>query len=139
MPVTRRAGPRTATGSALPLRASWRAALDAGAVLAFAATGRATHAEVLDVAGVLATAAPFLAGLGLGWGLLRWRRGQVPEASVREGVLLAGATVAGGMALRALLGQGTAPAFVVVTTLVLLGLLPGWRLLGRLASRSRRR
>ncbi|WP_153396888.1 DUF3054 domain-containing protein [Ornithinicoccus halotolerans] len=121
------------------LAALWRAGVDAAAVLVFAATGRASHAEALSPGGVLATAGPFLVGLGLGWGLLRWRPDLVPAGSLREGVLLAGTTLIGGMALRALLGAGTAPAFVVVAAVVLLALLPGWRLLARLATRLRRR
>lgn len=135
---TTRREPATRSTTTTP-GVAWRAALDTAAVLTFAATGRASHAEPLDVTGLVSTAGPFLAGLGVGWGLLRWRPDVVPAGSLREGLLLAGTTLVGGMGLRALLGQGTAPAFLVVATVVLLALLPGWRLVARAAAQLRRR
>jgi hypothetical protein len=104
--------------------------LDVLVVLVFAVVGRASHAEGVSVLGVLEVAWPFLAGMLGGWlvavGLI-----QVAMSSVRGGALVWVVTVAGGMAVRALTGQGTAPAFVVVATLALgLGLV-GWRLVLR--------
>ncbi|SFR96925.1 Protein of unknown function [Agrococcus baldri] len=119
-------------------------AIDAVLVVAFAAIGRATHdGGVLGEAGLgLATTAwPFLAALGLGWLLcLGWR---APLSPLRAGVPIWLATVAGGMLLRALSGQGTAVPFVVVATLTLLLMLIGWRVLAvvvlRLRTRARAR
>lgn len=108
-------------------------ALDAALVVVFAATGRASHddggAGLLGDGGVgLATTAwPFLAALGAGWLVaLAWRR---PAAPLRTGVPVWIVTVAGGMLLRAVSGQGTALPFVIVATLALLALLVGWRIL----------
>ncbi len=74
--------------------------------------------------GFAGTAWPFLAGLGLGWAVTRaWRR----PAAVAAGAGVWPVTVAAGMVLRALSGQGTAFAFVLVA-LAFLGLtLVGWR------------
>ncbi|SNS07300.1 Protein of unknown function [Actinomadura mexicana] len=79
--------------------------------------------------GFLTTAWPFLAGLGVGWGLLRaWRR---PEGILPVGVGVWVSTVAVGMVLRVLGGQGTALAFVIVASVFLGVALVGWRLLVR--------
>jgi len=129
------------TGAARPVGTPTRWALvafavDAALVVAFAATGRATHDG--DVwAGLAQTAWPFLAALALGWVVTRaWRR---PTAPVRTGVGVWLTTVVGGMLLRALSGQGTAVAFVIVATLTLLAALVGWRLIATLVRRRRRR
>ena len=101
--------------------------LDVLVVVAFAAAGRRTHAGEVDVAGVLGTAAPFLAALAAGWLALRaWRD---PDAVLRTGVPLWLVTLVGGMVLRRLAGEGTATPFVVVAALVLAAGLVGWRLL----------
>jgi len=83
-------------------------ALDIALVVVFAAIGRASHdSDVLT--GLLQTAWPFLAGLGIGWLVtLAWR---APTAPVRTGLGVWAATVIGGMLLRAASGQGTAPPF----------------------------
>jgi hypothetical protein len=104
--------------------------LDVIAVLAFAALGRRSHAEGIDVAGVLATAWPFLVGVAGGWLASRaWRR---PLAVLPTGLVTLVATVAVGMLLRVATGSGTAASFVVVATLVLAALIVGWRMLARL-------
>ncbi|UIN32114.1 DUF3054 domain-containing protein [Microbacterium binotii] len=93
-------------------------------VLVFCAIGRASHDET-PLPGLLVTAWPFLAALAVGWGIsLAWRR---PFAVLRTGVPVWGVTVAGGMLLRTLADQGTAPAFVVVASITLGALLVGWR------------
>lgn len=109
--------------------------LDIVLVVAFAATGRASHDS--DVwSGLWQTAWPFLAGLGVGWlATLAWR---APAAPVRTGLGVWAATVIVGMVLRAVTGQGTAFAFIVVASLVLLIALVGWRLLSALVRRLRR-
>lgn len=99
--------------------------LDLCCVLAFVVIGRASHTEGETVAGLAKTAWPFLSGLLVGWAATRgWRR---PAALVRTGIGIWLATVAVGMALRVVSGQGTAFTFVLVA-LVFLGLfLLGWR------------
>jgi hypothetical protein len=79
----------------------------------------------------LSTAWPFLCGLLFGWVAVRaWRR---PVTLRPAGVAAWLGTVAVGMLLRVVAGQGTAVAFVLVA-LVFLGLfLLGWRVVfGRL-------
>lgn len=105
--------------------------LDVCCVLVFIAIGRATHEEAASFAGYVATVWPFLVGAGAGWAVSRaWRR---PEALVPAGVVVWATTVAGGMGLRALSGEGTATAFVIVASVFLASTLLGWRLVARLA------
>ncbi|WP_232547893.1 DUF3054 domain-containing protein [Propioniciclava soli] len=110
------------------------AALDAVCVVAFAALGRASHGEALDLVGVTTTAFPFLIAAAVGWALvlLRKRDGVAPT----DGVWIWLVTLAGGMVLRRLLGDGTALAFVIVAALALALLLIGWRGVARLVRRT---
>jgi hypothetical protein len=96
---------------------AWVAALtvDVLLVLLFAGLGRSTHA--LSATGLLVTAWPFLTGLLLGW--LVWRVRRAPFAVRPMGVALWATTVAVGMGLRLVVGEGTAPSFVLVTLAVL--------------------
>jgi len=108
--------------------------LDVCCVLVFVIIGRASHTKGEMLGGIASTAWPFLAGLALGWVLSRaWLR---PFALRPAGVIVWLVTVALGMVLRVVSGQGTAVPFIVVA-LAFLGLfLLGWRLLaGRLARR----
>jgi hypothetical protein len=125
------------------MRAAVRAAVaDACCVLLFVIIGRASHAKGESLPGVASTAWPFLAGLAAGWLAARaWRR---PAAILPSGMAAWLGTVAVGMVLRVLAGQGTAFAFILVA-LAFLGLfLAGWRLAARgvahlrLSSRRRR-
>lgn len=94
-------------------------------VLVFVGIGRHTHDHGLAPAGVASTAWPFLVGLAVGWtGLVALHR--VPT-TVRSGAVVCVATVAVGMALRVVAGQGTAFAFVVVALGFLGALMLGWR------------
>lgn len=104
--------------------------LDICCVLVFVAIGRASHTKGETAAGIASTAWPFLCGLAVGWILSRaWRR---PLALRPTGIGAWLCTVAIGMGLRVLAGQGTAVAFTGVA-LAFLGLfLLGWRLLARL-------
>jgi hypothetical protein len=103
-------------------------------VVAFAAAGRASHDEQVLV-GLIGTAGPFLIALLAGWIAARaWR---APLAAVRTGIPVWAVTVVGGMLLRALFGQGTAAAFIVVAVLTLGAMLVGWRGAWRLARRLR--
>ncbi|HET8928576.1 MAG TPA: DUF3054 domain-containing protein [Microbacterium sp.] len=109
--------------------------LDAVLVVAFAATGRASHDEDV-LTGLWTTAWPFLLALIVGWAVsLAWR---APMAPVRTGLPVWAITVAGGMLLRWASGQGVQPAFVAVASLVLLASLVGWRLVAALIARARR-
>lgn len=112
------------------------AVLDACCVLVFVVIGRASHTRGEALAGIASTAWPFLAALAAGWVLARaWRR---PLALAPAGVVVWLATVALGMVLRVVSGQGTAAAFIVVA-LVFLGLfLLGWRALAALITRRAR-
>jgi len=101
------------------------AVLDACCVLAFVAIGRANHHDGETLGGLASTAWPFLAGLAVGLLVTRaWRR---PAAIVPAGLGVWLGTVAVGMLLRVVAGQGTAVAFIGVA-LAFLGLfLLGWR------------
>ncbi len=107
--------------------------LDVLAVVLFAAVGRRSHAEGLDVVGVLGTALPFLVGTAVGWVLATTMLDSGPRTLPFGAVVLA-CTVALGMIVRVITGEGTAPSFVIVATSVLAALLLGWRLLARLVA-----
>ncbi|QIM20871.1 DUF3054 domain-containing protein [Phycicoccus sp. HDW14] len=107
------------------------ALLDVVLVVVFAAVGRRSHAEGLDVAGILRTALPFVVGTAAGWLLASIVLDDGPR-SLGYGAVVVALTVVVGMGLRAIAGQGTAPSFVVVATVVLTVLLLGWRLVARL-------
>lgn len=115
-------------------RVAGAAAIDVVLVLAFVLIGRSSHAEGITPAGVLGTAWPFLVGLAVGWALARaWRR----PFAVAPGLTIWAATVALGLLLRAVTGEGVQPGFVAVTALVLAAFLLGWR--GAVSWRSSRR
>ncbi|MEU1971008.1 DUF3054 domain-containing protein [Microbacterium sp. NPDC019599] len=112
-------------------------ALDVVLVVVFAVIGRASHDEDLTVAGAAQTAWPFLVGLVLGWLLTRaWR---APLAILPTGIGVWLLTVAAGMLLRGVTGQGVALAFVIVASIVLLVFLVGWRVIAALIRRGRSR
>lgn len=97
-------------------------------VFAFVLIGRRTHDGTFDPAGTWHATWPFFAALLLGWLVSRaWRS---PDRIWPTGVIIWLVTVAGGMLLRALSGQGTDIAFVLVATFTLGVVLIGWRLLG---------
>ena len=107
--------------------------LDVCCVLVFVVIGRASHAKGETLGGIASTSWPFLAGLAAGWLASRaWRR---PLAMRPAGIAVWLCTVALGMVLRVVSGQGAAVAFIVVA-LAFLGLFfLGWRVLGRLLTR----
>jgi hypothetical protein len=103
------------------------AVADLGLVLVFVAIGRSSHRESASLVGFLDTAWPFVVGLAVGWIALRaWRR---PTALVWTGWGVWAITVALGIALRSVSGQGIAVSFIVVTAIVLAVFLLGWRAL----------
>lgn len=110
--------------------------LDAVLVIAFTTTGRATHDEALGLAGVVRTAWPFVAALVIGWAAsLAWR---APLNPWRTGVPLWLITLAAGMLLRVITGQGTAVPFILVAAGFLVVTLVGWRLIAAFVARRRR-
>lgn len=110
--------------------------LDALLVVIFAAIGRASHSENV-LAGLWNTSWTFLLALVAGWGVARAWRG--PAAPIRAGLPVWGTTVAGGMLLRGVSGQGVQMAFVIVAAIVLLLMLVGWRVIAALIGRRARR
>ncbi len=110
--------------------------LDALLVVIFAAVGRASHSENV-LAGLWNTSWTFLLALVAGWGVARAWRG--PAAPIRAGLPVWGTTVAGGMLLRGVSGQGVQMAFVIVAAIVLLLMLVGWRVIAALIGRRARR
>jgi hypothetical protein len=108
-------------------------AFDVALVVVFVLIGRRSHEESGALLGLARTAWPFLAGLAAGWLVARaWRR---PLQLWPGGVVVWLVTVALGMVLRVVSGQGTAFSFVVVTLVVLAVFLLGWRALLRVLSR----
>lgn len=123
----------------------WLAAVvDIVLIVAFALIGRSSHAEAASPIGLWTTAYPFLAGWAVGWLVVRgWAR---PMRLLPTGVVVWVATVAIGMLLRVLTGQGDVAgdplplSFVIVATISLAVFLLGWRAVVRLvAARSGRR
>jgi len=109
--------------------------IDVCCVIVFVAIGRAAHRHGESAGGLASTAWPFLIGLGVGLLVTRaWRR---PAAIIPAGLGAWLGTVAIGMLLRVVAGQGTALAFIAVA-LCFLGLfLLGWRLAAAAAARWR--
>lgn len=105
------------------------AAVDILLVLVFAALGRRSHDEGVDVAGLFTTAWPFLTGLAAGWvitlGLYRDKFD--PRLVVPTGVIAWLSTLVFGMLLRVVSDQGTAFSFIVVAASFLAVFLIGWR------------
>jgi hypothetical protein len=119
------------------MRSAGAALADLGCVLLFVVIGRANHHAGGGLAGLWDTAWPFVAGLAVG--LVATRYWQRPAALVPVGVGVWLCTVAIGMLLRVVSGQGTAFAFVLVA-LAFLGLFQlGWRAAVSLAPRARSR
>ncbi|WP_026118384.1 DUF3054 domain-containing protein [Nocardiopsis salina] len=110
-------------------------AADVLCVLVFVVVGKIDHETGTAVAAVAGTAWPFLGGLVLGWVVtLAWR---TPGRIWPSGVFVWAVTVAGGMVLRLLTGEGAPMSFVVVTASFLAATLLGWRGIAYLVSRRR--
>ncbi|GAA2070807.1 DUF3054 domain-containing protein [Actinomadura alba] len=111
------------------MRVMVAAALDLCCVIVFVVIGRSSHDEAGSLAGAATTAWPFLVGMAAGWAASRaWRN---PAGLVPVGVAVWLATVALGMVLRAVSGQGTALAFAVVSLIFLGVTMLGWRAVAR--------
>lgn len=99
--------------------------LDVLVVGAFAAIGRASHAEGLAPNEWLRTAAPFLAAMLLAWIALILK--PLADTVWREGAIVWGVTLALGMVFRLLLGAGVQISFVIVAGIALAIGFFGWR------------
>ncbi len=103
-------------------------------VLVFVVIGRHSHHHGETLGGILSTWWPFAVGVLGAWtvlGLLH-RTGM----SLKDGAIVVVVTVALGMVLRVLAGQGTAPAFIGVACAFLYLFFGGWRLVSqRIAKR----
>ncbi len=101
--------------------------LDLLSVLVFVGVGHVAHGEPLTPAGLGSTGWPFLIGLAggyLGVALTRW-----PASSLAGGAMVGGKTIVLGLVVRyGIQRAGTPLSFVIVTTVVLLALILGWRL-----------
>jgi hypothetical protein len=101
------------------------AVIDLVVVLVFVGIGRSVHDHGVYAGGVASTAWPFVAGLVLGWLLVTKLRRSGTRPG--DGVIICLTTVAVGMILRVIAGQGTAFAFVLVA----LGFLGAFMIGGR--------
>ncbi|MCZ4077120.1 DUF3054 domain-containing protein [Rhodococcus sp. H36-A4] len=112
------------------------AVIDLVLVLIFCAVGRRSHDESGALAGLATTAWPFLIGAVVGWAATwaLYRNKFDAFLLLPTGIIVWVSTVAIGMVLRAISGQGTAFSFVVVATTVLALFLLGWRALARAVS-----
>ena len=114
--------------------------MDAAAVLLFVAIGRSSHHHPETLGGFTSTLWPFAVGLGAGWLATaldrpaqhrpRPERGEARArpTPVRSGLVVGVTTVAVGMTLRVVAGQGTAPAFILVALVFLGAIMIGGRL-----------
>jgi hypothetical protein len=100
--------------------------IDIFVVLLFVAIGRANHHHGDSLSGMVSTTWPFAVGLAIGWLVVLVRRQN--GVSLGAGVEVWLATVALGMILRVIAGQGTAIAFIVVALVFLGALMLGLRL-----------
>lgn len=91
-------------------RVAVAALIDVVAVGLFVAIGRSSHHHPETVGGFLSTAWPFAVGVGVGWIV----SARCPLWLPRAGLIVCLATVAVGMILRVVAGQGTAWAFILV-------------------------
>jgi len=115
-------------------RSAWVLA-DLLCLVLFVAIGRSTHDHGVAPSGMLSTLWPFVLGLATGWFLIirRARSG----VSLSDAIIIVVTTVAIGMILRVLFGQGTALAFVIVALAFMSLSFGGWRVVLHLARRKR--
>jgi hypothetical protein len=107
--------------------------LDALSIVVFVVIGRASHHHGETAEGIASTLWPFATGGAVGWAALGVQSLRQPAArrasagSIRSGVAVCVSTVAVGMVLRVVAGQGTAASFVAVATAFLGACMLGWR------------
>jgi hypothetical protein len=100
--------------------------IDILVVLLFVGIGRSSHHHGESLSGMASTTWPFGVGLAIGWIIVLVRRQN--GVSLGAGVEVWLATVALGMSLRVIAGQGIAFAFVVVALVFLGALMLGLRI-----------
>lgn len=113
--------------------------IDAALVVVFCVLGGLSHSvgEPDAVARIVFSIWPFLAALIVVHAVALATN--VDASRVVPGALVWLVTFGGGMALRALTGQGTAWAFVIVAAVTLAVFLIGWRLINAVVQRRRTR
>ncbi len=109
------------------MQRSQRVIIDLLCLVVFVAIGRSTHDHGVALSGMFKTLWPFVVGLGASWTILIRRRRS--GASFADAALIVVVTVALGMTLRVMVGQGTAVAFIIVALAFLSLTMGGWRLL----------
>ena len=113
------------------------AAADTAVVLLFIALGRFSHSEPLSLGGLAGTGWPFVVGL-IG-GYLGVVIARLTPISLAGGLVVSLKAFILSMILRAGIQQDPTPlAFVMVTAVVLVGLMLGWRMLALQRLRRRR-
>lgn len=100
----------------------------------FVAIGRASHHHAETLGGFASTVWPFAVGLGTGW-IVAARR---PLSLLWAGLIVCLVTVAVGMVLRVIAGQGTAGPFILVAVGFLGSVMVAGRALTRWAVRRTR-
>lgn len=109
----------------------WAVVIDVICVIIFAIAGVLSHDEALTGGTLLRVGAPFLVGLLLGHAIMRtWR--VEPTRIWPHALMVVAVEIATAMVIRSAIGDGTAIAFVIVSILVNLLLLVGWRLVARM-------
>lgn len=112
--------------------------IDVILVTVFCVIGRLSHAEGVfsDIPGLLNTIWPFLVAILAAHVVMLARRSR--SERMLPGIVVWAVTVVVGLVLRAVSGQGTALAFMIVATLTLALFLLGWRAVVAIARRMRR-
>lgn len=113
--------------------------LDIVLVIVFCAIGRRSHGEMNALTGLATTAWPFLGGLTVGWFATAALYKEKFDASlvVPTGIVVWICTLAVGMLLRVVSGQGTAFSFILVAGTVLAVFLIGWRAIAAAVNKRR--
>ena len=106
-------------------------AIDGLIVIVFVAIGRGAHRHGVTTSGMASTLWPFGVGLAFGW--LTVIKLHLRPRALPAAVVIVAATVAIGMVLRVISGQGTAFAFILVALGFLGAATLGWRLVYRAA------
>ncbi len=102
--------------------------VDVAMIVLFVVAGRRSHEEGLTLTGVVRTAGPFVIAYAAAAVVGRIDRAPL---SFGRAIGISGATVALGLLIRRIVGDGTAPAFVVVAFVTVVALMLGWRLVVR--------
>lgn len=111
------------------------AVIDVLLVCLFLFLGRRSHDAPPSLEGYLSSLWPFLLALALGWIITN---ATAHPLRISTGVGISLTTIAAGMTVRALSGQGIHISFVLVASGVLLVFLVGWRIIAHAVNRSRK-